>query len=75
MKYISVANKLYEIIRISFFYMTVEAIQTDLIMDEVSENEVWDIGEFKDYKVKLINNRGQAKIVDFNEWIGRNKKE
>lgn len=55
MKYISVANKLYEIIRISFFYMTVEAIQTDLIMDEVSENEVWDIGEFKDYKVKLIN--------------------
>lgn len=55
--------------------MTVEAIQTDLIMDEVSENEVWDIGEFKDYKVKLINNRGQAKIVDFNEWIGRNKKE
>lgn len=75
MKYISVANKLYEIIRISFFYMTVEAIQTDLIMDEVSENEVWDIGEFKDYKVKLINNRGQAKIVDFYEWIGRNKKE
>lgn len=68
MKYISVANKLYEITRISFFYMTVEAAQTDLSIDDVPESELWDISEFKDYKVKLINNGGQAEVVDFEDW-------
>lgn len=60
MKYISVnkANKLYEITRISFYYMEVEAVETNLAMDDVPENEVWDISEFEHYKVKLINNGG-----------------
>ena len=71
MKYISVneANKLYEITRISFFYMKIEAVQTDLTMDDVPDSEVWDIEEFKNYKVKLINNSGQAEVIDFNEWL------
>ena len=68
MKYISVANKLYEITRISFFYMTLTAVETDLSMDDVPENEVWDISEFEHYKVKLVNNGGQAEIIDFNGW-------
>lgn len=68
MKYISVANKIYEITKISFYYMAVEAIQTDLIMAEVPENEVWDISEFKHYKVKLINSGGNMEIIDFDKW-------
>lgn len=48
--------------------MTVEAAQTDLTMNDVAESEVWDIAEFKDYKVKLINEGGQAEVIDFDEW-------
>lgn len=68
MKYISVLDKIYEITRISFFYMTVEAVQTDLMMNDVPESEVWDIAEFRNYKVRLVNNGGQTKMVDFEEW-------
>ena len=67
-KYISVADKIYEIIRISFYYMSVEAVKTDLTINNVMESEVWDISELKNYKMKLINNSGQAEIVDFDEW-------
>ena len=70
MKYISVnkASKIYEITKISFFYMTVEAVETDLTMDDVPESEVWDIGEFEHYKVKLINSGGKVDIIDFADW-------
>ena len=75
MKYISVANKLYEITKISFFYMTLTAVETDLSMDDVPENEVWDISEFEHYKVKLVNNGGQAEVINFNGWKEKHKKE
>ena len=70
MKYISVnkVSKIYEIRKISFFYMEVEAVQTDLTVDDVPENEVWDISEFKHYRVKLLNSRGNAEIIDFDDW-------
>lgn len=70
MKYLSVENRIYEITRISFFYMSIEAAQTNLTMNDVPENETWDISEFKNYKVKLINNGGQAEVIDFEEWLG-----
>lgn len=68
MKYIAVANKLYEITRISFYYMEVEAVEMNLTMDDVPENEVWDISEFEHYKVKLINSGGKSEIIDFEDW-------
>lgn len=68
MKYISVGNKLYEITKISFYYMEVEAVQTDLTINDVPESEVWDISEFENYKVKLVNNGGRAEIIDFDKW-------
>lgn len=70
MKYISVnkADKLYEITRISFFYMEVAAAETNLTINDVPESEVWDISEFKNYKVKLINNGGQAEIISLDDW-------
>ncbi len=75
MKYLLVTDKLYEITRVSFFYMTVEAVQTDLTMNDVPESEVWDISEFRNYKVKLINNGGQAEIVDLAGWMERKRKK
>lgn len=48
--------------------MAVEAVQTGLAINDVPENEVWDISEFRDYKVRLVNNGGKAEIIDFAEW-------
>ena len=48
--------------------MTIEAIETNLTATDVPEDELWDLEEFKDYRVKLINNGGQAEILDFEEW-------
>ena len=51
--------------------MTIEAIETNLTATDVPEDELWDIEEFKNYKIKLINNGGQAEILDFEEWKSR----
>lgn len=52
--------------------MTIEAHKTDLFIADIPEDELWDILEFKDYKVKLINNHGLAEIVYFEEWKNQN---
>lgn len=67
-KYLKVMDKLYEINHISFFYMTLEASETDLTINDVPADKMWDIEDFKNFKVKLINNGGRAEIVDFNVW-------
>ena len=48
--------------------MTIEAIETKLTATDVPEDELWDLEEFKDYRVKLINNGGQAEIIDFEKY-------
>ena len=55
--------------------MTVEAVQTDLAVNDVPESEIWDIEEFKNYKVKLVNNEGMAEVIDLDEWKNKNMKE
>ena len=62
-KYLKVMNKLYQVTRISFYYMIIEATETDLSLDDVPPDEVWDIEDFKNYKIRLINNGGQAEII------------
>lgn len=54
--------------------MIIEAVQTDLTVNDVPESEVWDISEFEHYKVKLINNGGKAEIIDMAEWIEQHNK-
>lgn len=48
--------------------MRIEAIETNLTATDVPEDELWDISDFKNYKIKLINNGGQAEILDFEKW-------
>jgi hypothetical protein len=55
--------------------MTIEAIETNLTATDVSEDELWDISDFKNYKIKLINNGGQAEILDFEKWINKVNEE
>lgn len=64
-----VEDRLYEVTKISFFYMTIEATEIDLTINDLPEDEVWDLEEFKRYKVKLINNGGMGEIVDFSAWV------
>ena len=72
-KYLKVHDKIYEIIDISFFYFRIEASETNIMVGDVPADEVWDIEEFKNYKITLINNRGQAEIVDFEKWKSKNR--
>lgn len=51
--------------------MTIEGVETNLTVDDVSEDEIWNLEEFKNYKVKLINGSGKAEIVDFSDWKSR----
>lgn len=68
-RYLKIEDRLYEVTKISFSYMTIEAVETDLAVDDVCEDEVWDLGEFKNYKVKLINCKGKAEIINMKEWM------
>ena len=72
-KYIKISDKIYQITDISFFYMSVEATETNLALVDLPEDEVFDFEFFKNYKVKLVNNAGNAKIIDFAAWKSRNK--
>lgn len=71
-KYLKVNQKIYSINRISFFYMSIEAVETELSADDVPENEIWDIGDFRNYKVKLINNNGATEIINIEKWKTQN---
>ncbi|MCI9127786.1 MAG: hypothetical protein HFG28_11495 [Eubacterium sp.] len=51
--------------------MTIEAKETDFTTADVPEDELWNVSEFKDYKIKLINNVGQAEIMEFEKWINK----
>lgn len=65
-------DRLYEVTKFLFFHMTIEAVQTDLTVDDVCEDEIWDIGEFRNYRLKLTNGSGgKGEIVDFSEWKSR----
>ena len=70
-KFLNVEGKIYQVTDISFFHMTIEAVETDLTVSDVPECELWNISEFERYKVKLINNSGMGEIVYFEEFRKR----
>lgn len=64
-KHLNVLGRIYKVTRVSFFYMLIEATETNLSVFDVPESELWDVEQFKTYTVRLINNGGAAEIVDF----------
>lgn len=72
-KYIKVLNKLYEVESISFFYFSVSAKETDKTIDDVPAEEVFDLTDFKDFKIKLHNWHGN--VVDFKKYVKNQKVE
>ena len=72
-KYLNIKNKLYQITDISFYHMRIEAVETDISVKDVPEQEVWKLEMFKDYHITLIKNGGEAEIIDFEKWKSKNK--
>lgn len=75
MKYISISDKLYEITKISFFYMKVEAAETDLTKNDVPKSEVFPVDDFREFRIRLINGDSDGMgevsgdVIDFAEWL------
>lgn len=66
-KFLKVKDKLYKVFHISFYYMSIEADETDLTADDVPAEEVFTIEDFKDFHIALMNKTGNnvAEIIDF----------
>ena len=51
--------------------MELRAVESLSSAASIPEDEIWDVEEFKNYKIILINNGGRAEIVDFNVYKSR----
>lgn len=60
-------SKIYKVTDIDFWNLTVEAVECDLDVSDVPEEEVFDVEDFREFKVTLRN--GGGKVVDFGEWV------
>lgn len=65
-------SKLYEVVNIDFWDLTIEAREMNLDISNISENEVFRLQDFKEFHVTLCNKDG--KIVDFREWVKGHRK-
>lgn len=73
-KYLLVADtKIYEVTDINWPHSCLEAKETALSVGDVPESKLWDIGEFEDFHVRLVNGDGVGKVIDFGEWVRSNK--
>lgn len=51
--------------------MEIRAVESLSFAAYIPDDEVWDVEEFKNYKITLVNNGGRAEIVDFNAYKSR----
>lgn len=54
--------------KISFYDFSIKAVKTDLKGDDVVENEVFDISEFKDFSVTLKNGNVDNVVEFVRKW-------
>lgn len=65
-QYLIVGDKLYQVTHIDFSDLVIEAMEIDLGVSEVPEEEVFYLEDFGEFKVTLRNG---GKVVDFAEWV------
>lgn len=71
-KYLLVVDKIYEVTSINWLHFSSEAKETDLKISDVLDSEVFNLEDFSDFKVRLVNG-GVAEIIDFEEWRGKRR--
>ena len=59
-------SKLYKVVKIDFWDLMIEAVESDLNVFGVPEEEVSRLEDFREFHVTLHNGRGN--VVDFGEW-------
>lgn len=62
-KYLLVTNKIYKVTNTDFTNLIIEASETDLVTADVPEEELFCLLDFKEFKVRLRNWKGN--IVKF----------
>lgn len=68
-QYISAGNtKIYKVTDIDFCNLNIKAIQADLSTVDISENELWDISDFEEFHIRLINKKDEIDIIDMEKW-------
>ena len=66
-KYINLSNKIYHVPHISFFTMELVAEETMLSAATVPEDEVFDVLDYPNLKVTLVDLDGQVEEIDLKE--------
>ena len=73
-KYLLVADKIYEVSAIDFRNMTIEATETDLTIGDVNESELFPVKELLDeYVIGLVNRKDEIDVIDMAEWVKNRK--
>ena len=60
-------NKIYRVTHISFFTMELVAEETTLTAAIVPEDEVFDVLDYNNLKVTLVDLDGRAEVIDLKE--------
>ena len=66
-KYLTAADRIYKVTDINFSNLTLEASETDLLASDVPAEELFDVMDFKDFRVRLRNRKGN--LIDFAEFM------
>ena len=66
-KYLKAADRIYKVTNINFSTLTLEASETNLLASDVPAEELFDAMEFKDFRVRLRNWKGN--LIDFAEFM------
>lgn len=67
-KYLQVQDKIYKVTALHLFYLSIEAEETGLSAGEVPPGELFDISDFRDYRIHLVNSKGKEDIIDMGKW-------
>lgn len=63
-KYLQLSDKLYKVEKISFYDFSIKAIEIDLKISDVPEEEIFSISNFKEFRV-ILKNKGVSNIIQF----------
>lgn len=78
-QYLSAADKIYKVKNIDFGNLIIEAMETDLSIADIPEDEVFSIEDFGEFRVRLISRDGgmgetPGDVIHFGEWARKHRK-